>query len=77
MKTIINAKNALALIFLIPILTSAISFAIPNGVNYRIPTVIYLCCNLISGLSCLYLVCTENEFITNRKQKISMYILTT
>ena len=76
MKTIINAKNALALLFLIPILSSAVSFAIPNDINYRIPTVIYLCCNLISGLSCLYLARTENEFTTNRKQKISMYILT-
>ena len=77
MKTIINAKNALSLLFLIPILTSAISFAMPNDINYKIPTAIYLCCNLISGLSCLYLARTKNEFIINRKQKISMYILTT
>ncbi len=76
MKTIINAKNAIYLFFLIPILTSAISFAMPSDINYKIPTAIYFCCNLISGLSCCYLAYSPNEFIVNKKQKASMYILT-
>ena len=75
MKSIINAKNALALLFLIPILTSAISFVIPNDINHKIPTIIYLCCYLISGLSCLYLAHTENKLVTNKKQKIGLYLL--
>lgn len=75
MKSIINAKNALALLFLIPILTSAISIAMPHEVDYKIPTVIKLVSYLIIGLSSLYLACTKNEFITNRKQKIGLYII--
>lgn len=75
MKTIINSKNALCLLFLIPILTTAISFVIPSDINYKIPTAIYLCCYLILGLSCCYLAYSPNEFIVNRKQKASMYIL--
>lgn len=75
MKSNVIAKNALALLFLIPILTSAISLAMPYGVDYRIPTAIYLCCYLISGLSCLYLAYNENEFIKSKKHKITMYLL--
>lgn len=75
MKSIINAKNALALLFLIPILTSAISFAMPDNINYKVPTTIYLCCYLILGLSCLYLAYTDNKFIKSKTHKISMYLL--
>ncbi|MBR5237273.1 MAG: hypothetical protein IKV26_01030 [Paludibacteraceae bacterium] len=75
MKTIINAKNALSLLFLIPILTSAISFAMPNDINYKIPTATYLCCYLISGLSCFYLAHNKNEFIKSKTHKVSMYLL--
>ena len=75
MNAIINAKNAFALLFLIPILTSAISFIMPSDINYKIPTATYLCCYLISGISCLYLACSKNEFIVTKKQKASMYIL--
>ena len=75
MKTIINAKNAFAILFLIPILTSAISFIMPSDINDKIPTATYLCCYLISGISCLYLACSKNEFIITKKQKASMYIL--
>lgn len=77
MKSIINSKNALSALFLIPLLTSAISFTMTNDVNYAVPTSIYMVCYFTLGLAYFYLATTENEYIINKKQKVSMYILFT
>ena len=75
MKTIINSKNALSALFLIPILRSSITMAMPQDGNLIIIGLINMTCYLLVGLACFYLAKTDNEYITNKSQRIGMYIL--
>jgi hypothetical protein len=75
MKTIINSKNALSALFLIPILRSSIAMAMPQDGNLIIIGLINMTCYLLVGLACFYLAKTDNEYITNKSQRIGMYIL--
>ena len=75
MNAIINSKNALSALFLIPILKSAIAMAVPKEGNFVTLTLINMTCSLLVGLACFYLAKTDNEYVTSKKQRIAMYIL--
>ena len=75
MNAIINSKNALSALFLIPILKSVISMAVPKEGNSVTLGLIYMFLYLVVGLACFYLAKTDNEYITTKKQRIGMYIL--
>lgn len=75
MKTIINAKNALSALFLIPILESAIAMAMPQDGISVTHVLINMVLSLVVGLACFYLAKTDNEYITSKSQRIGMYIL--
>jgi hypothetical protein len=75
MNAIINSKNALSALFLIPILKSAIAMAMPKEGNSVTLGLIYMFLYLVVGLACFYLAKTDNEYITTKKQRIGMYIL--
>ena len=75
MNAIINSKNALSALFLIPILKSAIAMAVPKEGNFVTLGLIYMFLYLVVGLACFYLAKTDNEYITTKKQRIGMYIL--
>jgi hypothetical protein len=75
MNAIINSKNALSALFLIPILKSAIAMAVPKEGNSVTFGLIYMFLYLVVGLACFYLAKTDNEYITTKKQRIGMYIL--
>ena len=75
MNAIINSKNALSALFLIPILRSAFVIAIPKEDNFITLGLINMTCYLLIGLACFYLAKTDNEYITSKKQRIGMYIL--
>ena len=75
MNAIINAKNALSALFLIPILKSTIAMAVPQEGNSVTLVLINMTCYLLVGLACFYLAKTDNEYITTKKQRIGMYIL--
>jgi hypothetical protein len=75
MNAIINSKNALSALFLIPILKSAIAMAVPKEGNSVTLGLIYMFLYLVVGLACFYLAKTDNEYITTKKQRIGMYIL--
>ena len=75
MNAIINSKNALSALFLIPILKSAIAMAVPKEGNSVTLGLIYMVLYLVVGLACFYLAKTDNEYITTKKQRIGMYIL--
>ena len=75
MNAIINSKNALSALFLIPILESAIAMAMPqNGISVT-HVLINVVLSLLLGLACFYLAKTDNEYVTTKKQRIGMYIL--
>lgn len=75
MNAIINSKNALSALFLIPILESAIAMAMPqNGISVT-HVLINVVLSLLLGLACFYLAKTDNEYITSKSQRIGMYIL--
>ena len=75
MNAIINSKNALSALFLIPILESAIAMAMPqDGVSVT-HVLINVVLSLLLGLACFYLAKTDNEYITSKSQRIGMYIL--
>lgn len=75
MNAIINSKNALSALFLIPILESAIAMAVPqNGISVT-HVLINVVLSLLLGLACFYLAKTDNEYITSKSQRIGMYIL--
>ena len=75
MNAIINSKNALSALFLIPILKSAIAMAVPKEGNSVTLGLIYMFLYLVVGLACFYLAKTDNEYVTTKKQRIGMYIL--
>ena len=75
MNTIINSKNALSALFLIPILKSAISIAVPQDGNSVTLILINIVLYLVVGLACFYLAKTDNEYVTSKSQRIGMYIL--
>lgn len=75
MNAIINSKNALSALFLIPILKSAIAMAVPKEDNFVTLTLINMTCSLLVGLACFYLAKTDNEYVTSKSQRIGMYIL--
>ena len=75
MNAIINSKNALSALFLIPILKSAIAMAVPKEGNSVTLGLIYMFLYLVVGLACFYLAKTDNEYITSKSQRIGMYIL--
>jgi hypothetical protein len=75
MNAIINAKNALSALFLIPILKTAIAMAVPKEGNSVTLGLIYMFLYLVVGLACFYLAKTDNKYITTKKQRIGMYIL--
>ena len=75
MNAIINSKNALSALFLIPILESAIAMAMPqNGISVT-HVLINVVLSLLLGLAYFYLAKTDNEYITSKSQRIGMYIL--
>ena len=75
MNAIINSKNALSTLFLIPILESVIAMAMPqNGISVT-HVLINVVLSLLLGLACFYLAKTDNEYITSKSQRIGMYIL--
>lgn len=75
MNAIINSKNALSALFLIPILESAIAMAMPQDGISVTNVLINMVLSLLLGLSCFYLAKTDNEYITSKSQRIGMYIL--
>lgn len=75
MNAIINSKNALSALFLIPILESAIAMAMPQDGISVTHVLINMVLSLVVGLACFYLAKTDNEYITTKKQRIGMYIL--
>ena len=75
MNAIINSKNALSALFLIPILESAIAMAMPQDGISVTHVLINVVLSLLLGLACFYLAKTDNEYITSKSQRIGMYIL--
>lgn len=75
MNAIINSKNALSALFLIPILESAIAMAMPQDGISVTNVLINVVLSLLLGLACFYLAKTDNEYITSKSQRIGMYIL--
>jgi hypothetical protein len=75
MNAIINSKNALSALFLIPILESAIAMAMPQDGISVTHVLINMVLSLLLGLACFYLAKTDNEYITSKSQRIGMYIL--